>query len=236
MNLKKEKWNINDGNEFTNYIESQINRDKIEWSRRILNTKIPLLAMKTKDMKNIVKKISEGNFVSFLELELDDYYESLAISGFLIAQIKDFKLMKKHLDKYILKIDNWALCDLLSFNVKGKEKEFFELALEYFESNKPFVRRVGFVIIFNYINNDDYIDKIFQIMNNFYDEPDYYVNMINAWLFCECFIKRRDKTIEFLRNHQLNKFTINKGISKCRDSFRINQEDKELLKSFLVKK
>jgi hypothetical protein len=55
---------------------------------------------------------------------------------------------------------------------------------------------------------------------------------MNSWLFCECFIKRRDKTIEFLKNHKLNKFTINKGISKCRDSYRVSKEDKEMLMKY----
>ena len=63
----------------------------------------------------------------------------------------------------------------------------------------------------------------------FYDEKEYYVNMMNAWIFCECFIKQRDKTMEYLKRHKLNKFTINKGISKCRDSYRVSDIDKEML-------
>ena len=35
-----------------------------------------------------------------------------------------------------------------------------------------------------------------------------------------------------LENNNLNKFVINKGISKCRDSFRISQEDKQWLLQF----
>lgn len=235
MNLVKDYWTEKDGQEFTKYLELKINKDKVEWSRKILNTKMPLLAMKTKEIGEIIKEIAKGNYQSFLDLELDDYYESIAISGSLICRIDDFETLKKYLDKYIQKIDNWAHCDLLSFDIKGKEKEFFNLALEYYKNDKPFVRRVGFVIIFNYINNDEYLDKIYEAMNSFYNENDYYVNMINAWLFCELFIKRRDKTIEFLNSHKLNKFTINKGISKCRDSYRVSDEDKEMLLSFKVK-
>ncbi len=67
------------------------------------------------------------------------------------------------------------------------------------------------------------------MMNLFYEEKHYYVNMIIAWLFAEAFIKQRAKTLEFLKSHRLNKFTINKGISKCRDSLRVSVEDKEML-------
>lgn len=235
MDLKKDKWTKKDGIEFTKYLETHINSEKIEWSKKILNTSMPVLAMKTPAMKNIIKEISLGNYLSFLDLELDDYYESLAISGFIISNIEDFNIMKNYLDKYIIKIDNWALCDLLTFKNKNKEEQFYNLALEYLKNDKPFIRRVGFVILFNLIDKDEYIDKIFKIMNSFYDEAHYYVNMINAWLFCECFIKRRDNTINFLKNHKLNKFTINKGISKCRDSYRVSIEDKEMLIQYRIK-
>lgn len=235
MNLVKENWNKQDGEEFIKYLESFSNPEKVEWSRNILNTNMPVLAIKTPVIKDIVKKISEGNYTSFLDLELNKYYENSAINGFLIAKIKDFKTMKNYLNKYMLKVDNWASCDLLSFEVKNYEKEFFDLSLEYIDSDKPFIRRLGLGILFNFINNNEYINKIFTIMNGFYKEEHYYVNMMNAWLFCECFIKRRDETIKFLINHKLNKFTINKGISKCRDSYRVSEEDKEMLLQYKVK-
>lgn len=229
MNLIKEKWNIQDGKEFNKYLESFKNEEKIEWGRKILNTQMPVLAIKTPVIKDIVQNISEGNFYSFLDLELDKYYENVSINGFLITKIKEFDLMKKYLDKYVVKIENWAACDLLSFDVKKREEKFYNLSLEYIKSNKPFVRRVGLFLLFNFISNDDYIDQVFEIMNQFYEEEHYYVNMMNGWLLCECFIKRREKTIKFLKNHKLNKFTINKGISKCRDSYRVSLEDKEML-------
>ncbi len=235
MELRKEQWIENNAKEFIKYLESLRNEEKKNWTKSILNTNMEVLAIKTPVIKSIIKEIVSGNYLSFLDLELDNYYECSAINGFIIAQIEDFNIMKKYLDIYVSKIDNWALCDLLSFNIKNHENEFYNLALEYFKNDKPFIRRVGFVILFNFINDDEYINDIFNIMNSFYEEQHYYVNMINAWLFCECFIKRRDETIEFLKTHKLNKFTINKGISKCRDSYRVSKEDKELLLKYKVK-
>lgn len=236
MELIRDKWNKEDGISFNKYLESLKNIDRIEWSRRILNTEMNLLAIKTSVLKDIVNKISKGNYMSFLDLELFDYFENTGINASLISKIKDFDLMKKYLDKYVLKIENWASCDSLSFDIKNNEDKFYNLSLEYIKSDKPFVRRVGLLILFSFINNDKYIDKIFSIMNKFKNEEHYYVNMMNAWLFCECFIKRREETLKFLKTHKLNKFTINKGISKCRDSFRVSIEDKDMLISYRVKK
>ena len=40
---------------------------------------------------------------------------------------------------------------------------------------------------------------------------------------------------EYLENHNLNTFTINKAISKCRDSYRVSKEDKEVLLKYKKK-
>ena len=66
-------------------------------------------------------------------------------------------------------------------------------------------------------------------------ETEYYVNMAVAWLVAECFTKQREQTLIFLHTHSLNNFTINKAIQKCRDSFRVSQEDKQMLLKYKVK-
>lgn len=60
--------------------------------------------------------------------------------------------------------------------------------------------------------------------------------MCIAWLVCELMIYNRDKTLKYLENHNLNTFTINKAISKCRDSYRVSKEDKEVLLKYKIKK
>lgn len=232
MELIKNIWLKQDKDEFIKYLESMQVREKQEWSKNLLNTNMKVLAISTKIIKDISKEILKGNYISFLDLNINTYFENTSINGILITNIKDFNIMKKYLNIYVDKIDNWASCDLLSFNVKDNEEEFYKLSCEYIKSDKPFVRRVGLSILFKFINNDKYINKIYNILDMFYDEKEYYVNMMLAWLFCECFIKRRNMTIEYLKTHNLNKFAINKGISKCRDSFRITKEDKELLLNY----
>ncbi len=234
MNLIKDRWTQKDKKEFNTYLESKQQKDKQQWSKNLLNTNMKVLAIPTKTIKDISKEIIKGNYISFLDLNINTYFENTSVNGMLIISIKDFNIMKKYLDKYVDKIDNWASCDLLSFNIVGNEDNFYNLVLEYIKSNKPFIRRVGLSILFKFINSGEYIDKIYNILNMFYNEKEYYVNMMIAWLFCECFIKRREETIKYLKTHKLNKFAINKGVSKCRDSFRVTKEDKELLLKYKI--
>lgn len=235
MELKKDKWTKKDIKELNDYLKALGNPSKVEWTKNIAQTSLPVLAIKSDDLKKVIKEISKGNFMSLLDLMVWDYFENAAINGSLICKIKDFDTIKKYLDIYSKKADNWSTCDTLSFNVKGNEETFFNISLEYSKSDKPFVRRIGMRILFSFINNDDYIEKIFKLLDSFKEEEHYYVNMINAWLLCECMVRQREKTLKYLEHHNLNKFTINKGIQKCRDSYRISKEDKELLLRYKIK-
>lgn len=232
MDLVKAKWNEEDKLEFVKYLEILKREEKVEWTKKSVNTDMQVLAIKTPDLVKISKEIKKGNYLSFLDLNINNYYENTVINGKLICGIKDFNLMKKYLDKYAFVADNWATCDLLKFNIKNNEDNFWKLSQDYIKSENQFIRRIGIIILFEFIDNDKYYDKIYEVLDEFSNETAYYVNMANAWLLCELFIKRRKKTIEYIKCNKLNKFTLNKAISKCRDSYRVSKEDKEYLLKF----
>lgn len=238
MNLIKEHWTQKDITEFQNYLSSfSKGAEKGLWEQRIVNTKLPCIAVPSPTVKKITNEISKGNFFEFLDLFIWENFTNTTINSGLICKIKDFNLMKKYLREYSNKIDNWASCDMLKFKISEKNKElYFDLSQELITSALPFERRLGIKILFKFVDDDNYIEKIYSILNSFKNEEEYYVNMINAWIFAECFTKQREKTIEFLSSHKLNTFTINKGIQKCRDSFRVSKEDKEMLLRFKVNK
>ena len=232
MNLVKDNWTKDDIKPFLAYLNQFKREEKIDWTRNIINTNMKVLAILSKDIKSIIKEIGKGNFISFLDLEIDDSYESLLISGGLLSKIKDFDIYKEYLLRYSKKIDNWALCDTLTFNVKGNEDKYISLVNELIKSELPFERRIGISIFFSFISYNEYLDLIYKTVDKFYDEDNYYVQMMIAWLVCELMIKRRDETLKYLEHNNLNKFTVNKMISKCRDSFRVSDEDKEMLKIY----
>ena len=59
--------------------------------------------------------------------------------------------------------------------------------------------------------------------------------MAEAWLLCELFIKHKEETLKYFETHNLNKFTINKTISKIHDSYRVSYEDKEYINKYKVR-
>ena len=58
--------------------------------------------------------------------------------------------------------------------------------------------------------------------------------MAIAWLLSVCFIKYRANTLELLKSKKLSPFVQNKTISKIRESYRVSDEDKELVNKLKI--
>lgn len=232
MKLIRDEWNNKDIEEFNRYLEEQKRSEKIDFTKRVVNTNLPVLAIPTPDLRNIAKELVKGNYISFLDNMSNKYYENTIINVILINKINDIEVKKYYFNKLV--IDNWATVDIMTFKIKGNEKEYLNLSKEYLKSEYPFFRRIGVRILFNYTKEND-LTEIFKIIDSLYNEDEYYVNMAVAWLMCEIVIKNREQAFKYLKNHHLNKFTINKTVSKCRDSFRVSEGDKEELVKYRIK-
>lgn len=232
MNFIKDSWKKEDILEYNKEQKNLIGDKKsCEWEKKIINTTLPCYGKTASKATSVAKEIKKGNFLEFLNLvEIKTFFDSIVVAC-LICYIKDFDLFSKKLKEYVLTIDNWASSDKLDFKRKEKEKLYI-LSKEFLNSDMPFVRRTGLNIYFKLITEEKYVDKVFEVLDNLRFEKEYYVNMCASWLLCDCFIKYRSKTLEYFKNNKTNSFIINKGISKCRDSFRVSKEDKELLLNY----
>ena len=231
-----EIWNENNYKEFVEYLIS-INDSKYKefHSSLVLNSKYEMLGIRVPIMKDIAKKIAKtSNIEEFLEYSQERYYEEIMIHGLVISHIKDEKLFYKYFKKHIKKIDNWALCDTFCSAIKIVEKyedKYFKEAVKMSLSDEEFISRVGLVIILSHFISEKNIETIFEVLNKIESEK-FYINMAEAWLVCELYIKFPKETKDFIKNNNLNKFTQNKAISKIHDSYRVSKEDKEALNIF----
>ncbi len=230
MILNLPYWTEADRNPFLIHLKSFEQPQTIDWARKILNTKLPLLAMSTKTMDSLVKEIHKGNFLSFLDLHIDDYYESIAIQGKLITKIKDFDIMKRYLDRYATVMENWAHCDLLSFDIHPEnQSKFIDLSYGYRHSTQPFVRRLSLMILFQMVKDTQVLPTIYNAIEALKDEDAYYVIMMAGWLLSECIIQHKTPTLSFIQHKELNPKIVNKGIQKCRESLRLSKAEKDEL-------
>ena len=235
MQLTREHWEKTDGEEFSRYLLTlSKGEEKGAWERRITNTALPAIAVPSAEADRIVREIARGNVREFLALDLWENLTQVLIRGKLIGKLKDFDEFKSYALPFARRADTWAATDCIKFPfTKGNLPQFFAFALECLQDRAhTFVRRLGLIILLKMSAMPEYTDGILRAADSLESENEYYVNMANAWLIAECFTHFRDKTLAYLTGApHLNAFTINKAISKCRDSYRVSAEDKEFLKS-----
>ena len=232
------KWNEEEYKKFLKYLISLQDKKYKEFhSSLVLSSKYEMIGIRVPIMRDIAKKIAKSNRIEFLEFVQDKYYEEVMIQGLVISHIKDEKIFYNYFKKYIKKIDNWAICDSFSSSIKivrKYEEKYFKESIKMALNKSEFISRVGLVMILNHFINKDNLNIIFDILNKI-DSDKFYINMAEAWLLCEMYIKFPKETKAFLKENNLNTFTQNKAISKIHDSYRVSKEEKELLNDFRLK-
>lgn len=234
--LNKTHWDNSDKKPFLSYLTSlSKGKEKAEWEKRIVNTNLPCLAVPCQKVNEIVKQIAKGNFVEFINLWITDYFTCTTILGGLIPKVKDLPLQKKYLIRLGESADSWATTDAVKIKPTAQTAPYYlALAKELLTCPKPFSRRLALILLLKLTNFPEFNKEILLVSASLKAETEYYVNMANAWLVAECFIKSRNDTLPYLQQKRFNKFTQNKAIQKCRDSFRVTAEDKALLNTFKI--
>lgn len=192
-------------------------------TNNIIGVRIPIL-------RDMAKKIAKENPQEFLKQINTQHYETIMLYGMVIGYMKEeLEIRKKYLDRFVPKINNWAICDCSVSTykfTKQNQKEMFEYLQKYIHSNKEFEIRFAVIMLMDYYLTDEYIDDIFQILENIKHEG-YYVKMGVAWALSVAFVKYEDKTMYFLQNNILDDFTYNKALQKIIESNRVPKQKKE---------
>lgn len=193
-----------------------------------------IIGVRIPKLREYAKELYKSNNLKDIKIE-DKYYEELVIQGMLIGfQTKEpIEEIIKQVEKFIPKINSWAVCDTFCAGLKITKKyqtEMFKVIKRYLKSTQEYQVRFAIVMLLDYYINDQYIDQVLQILDNVKLEK-YYVQMANAWAISICLIKYYNKTLDFLNTTKIDDFTYNKGIQKALESYRITNDQKEYLRT-----
>lgn len=225
----------------SDYLNPYIDKNYKLFHERICQTKYEIIGIKIPILRKISKLLlKDYNTYEILNSLNENYYEYVMLQGLIIANAKvSFEEKLDLINKFIPKIDNWAICDIfcgeLKF-IKNNKEKFLKYILSYLESDKEYYKRFSIVILLNYYINDEYIDfilnKMLEIKSDYY-----YVKMAISWCLSICLIRYFDKTIEFMNTNKNNfdKWTYNKALQKGIESFRISKENKKTLQNMKIK-
>ena len=192
-----------------------------------------LIGVRTPELKKIASIIAKNDYLSFINYNRKLVYEEKVLHGLVLGYIKtDFNDVLKQLDIFIPFIDNWAINDIVCANLKGfknNQEAGYTFILKCLNSDNPWSIRFGLVLLLDFYINENYIDNILEICDSLKND-EYYVKMAIAWLLSICYIKYKEKTLEFLKITKIDNWTYNKAIQKIIESKRISNEEKINLK------
>lgn len=193
----------------------------------ILGVRVPLL-------RKIALKLSKDDYAAYLNNEDVKYYEETMIRGLMIGYIKvDHDKRFEYIQKFVPEIDNWAICDSFCSNLKFTKKnmnEVWEFLMTYLTSNKEFELRFVIVMMLNYFMTDEYIDDVFNVLDDIKHDG-YYVKMAVAWAISVAYIHFPNKTLDYLKDNNLDHFTYNKSLQKITESDRVSKEEKKIIRT-----
>ena len=215
-----------DYKKFIEYLFSLKDDEYRKFNQKIIKTD-NIIGIRLHILKNIAKNIAKVDYMSFIKNNQHQYYEEIMLHGLVITYLKvSFEESVILFDDYIKFIDSWATCDsvVMNYKIVSKNLDFYLIKIkEYLSNKKTFIKRVGIVLLFYYLN-DKYIDSVLEISDSIVT-TEYYVKMANSWLISICLIKYYDKTINFLKNCHLDDWTYNKALQKAIESHRIKDKD-----------
>lgn len=194
----------------------------------VLGVRIPQLRIMA---KNIAKK---DDWRPFVEASDTQYYEETMLQGMTIGWAKmDVEERIKYVTMFVPRINNWAVCDIFCGELKnavrkGKET-WWQFIRPYLKSEKEFEIRFGIVMLLHYID-EEHIDSLLKYADTFAHEA-YYARMAMAWMISVCFAKFPLKTMEYLKQSKLDNWTYNKALQKTIESFRVDKETKDILRT-----
>ena len=191
-----------------------------------------MIGVRIPDIRKIEKTLSIEEKEQFLMDLPHKYFEENMLHGIIISNMKEYDKVIINLEKFLPYVDNWAVCDSISPKIfkKNREKAIVNV-LSWIKSNHTYVCRFGIGMIMQlYLENEyfkkSYLDKIAEIKIE-----DYYINMMRAWTFQVALVKQWKEAIVYIEKGLLDEFTHNKTISKSCDSYKIEKEKKEYLKT-----
>lgn len=195
---------------------------------------IEILGVRAPKLRELAKEIAKNeNIKEYLENAIDDSYEEILLQGMVLGLWKtNVEEFTYYLEKFVPKIQSWAICDMSvsSFKIVKKNKEYIWNFLQrYLKSNKEYEIRFVLVMILNYYIEEEYLEEVFKILNSIKNEA-YYVKMAKAWTIQVVFVNFPVESIKFLENNELDDWTYNKALQKILESYKVSEETKKIIR------
>ena len=222
MNIKDELFKLQDSEYRDFHARLVPNLEK----EAIIGVRLPQLRALAKELKPQTE--------SFFKELPHRYYEENTLHAILISEISDFDKCVKELNEFLPYVDNWATCDSMRpKSFKKNRKKLISHIDEWLKSSHTYTVRFAVGMLMTHFLDEDFDEKYMEKVSRIKSD-EYYINMMIAWYFQVALVKKWEFALPYLKEKRLSKWVHNKAIQKARESYRMTQEQKDLLKSLTV--
>lgn len=195
---------------------------------KFIGVKVPVL-------RNFAKEfIKTKDCEIFLQTLPHNYYDEYMLHGILISLLKDYDECVALLDKFLPYVDNWAVCDICSPKILSKNKDkLLNKIVEWTNSSKTYTIRFGIEMLMSFYLDKDFKEEYLQLPLKI-KSNEYYVNMMLAWFYATALTKQWKSTFPIIQNKLLPTWVHNKTIQKAIESYRITDEQKNILRELKI--
>lgn len=193
-----------------------------------------ILGVRLPELRKLAKKVAKDDWRKLINTADNQYFEEIMLQGMVLGYVKtNIQEILLYVTEFIPKIDNWSVCDSFCGGLKFTKdnmEQVWNFIQPFLSSKKEYEVRFAVVMLLDFYINDEYIDKALKLLDNV-NHPGYYAKMAVAWAVSICYIKFPEKTMDYLKNNNLDYFTYNKSLQKICESLRVDKETKKIIKA-----
>lgn len=197
-----------------------------------------IIGVRTPALRQLAKRIAGEAYIdSFLQDLPHHYYEENNIHGELLKRkFTEYAEYMERVEAFLPYVDNWATCDTMAPKKLFQKHpvEVYEKIKEWIRSDHVYTVRFAIVNLLDCFLDVNFAEEQLELVAGVRSE-EYYIKMAVAWYFSFAVIKQYDAAVKYLEDGRLEKWTHNKAIQKCVESFRVSEERKQYLKSLRMK-
>lgn len=209
------------------FILKYANAEKAKFDKSLITTKYKIYGIKNSDLQAFAKSIIKSG-IQLPNFKISSHEEVLLCGMLIVYCKKSTRLKLEEIIKWLDFCDNWASCDMIACRVKKldgiyEHMWFFDNLIN---SGKTYFQRFAIVCLMGKLkyNMEATLKKIMLVQNDNYN-----VKMAKAWALAEAAVYNFDYVKSLIQKED-DVFVKRKAISKCCDSLRLTQKQKQLLR------
>lgn len=191
----------------------------------MIGVRIPKLRALAKEFRNTAEA------QKFMESLPHGLFEENMLHALLINEEKDFDKAAALLDRFLPFVNNWAVCDtLIPKAFCGREADLLAFARERLGAEHEYTVRLALGVMKRGLLSGEEAEEALTLAASVKRE-EYYIRMMQAWLFAEALGKCPEKAIAVMESAELDPEVVRMTVRKCSDSRRVSPEVKNYIKS-----